>query len=515
MTKTVEEVLDELGTVESFAPTPGAKAKTMNDHAVLGAAVNRVPHHLEPLAVGRAIWAATGGSEGGRQLFERWVKRLPKYEGDPVGVMWWQIGRSPPDSDTPSIWTLAQKERNASDAGEALHGPLGPEPAPADPDGYDPSASGHHHERHGHGAGDEGIKMPPDPMQFTGAFWLSRDLPPPDFLLGHLLSTTSRVMLIGPTGIGKSNVALAIAFAAAAGAAFLHWAGRRPARVVYIDGEMSVRHSKERIEQARKRFGRMPETLWIINREDYPSLPPLNTPEGQRFVEWLVESIGGVDLVIFDNIQALTVGSLKEDESWRGVIDWARTLTAKKIGQVWMHHTGHATDRGYGDKSREWQMDTVGIMSEPAAPVSGVLVQLTLKFTKARERSSASMDDFADTMIMIDASDQWQSDSRKLVKPQKVPPLIEKFYDNLIDLFAGGAGKRDLPFRGAPPAVTLNAWRDYLVHKGLLDREKPNSVRSLFSKAKSELITADWIRIEGDYVWSIRPQNEAHKGGEK
>jgi hypothetical protein len=61
-------------------------------------------------------------------------------------------------------------------------------------------------------------------------------------------------------------------------------------------------------------------------------------------------------------------------------------LTAMKIGQLWMHHTGHATDRGYGDKSREWQFDTVALMKAPDPPTPGRLLEFRLEFTKARER---------------------------------------------------------------------------------------------------------------------------------
>jgi hypothetical protein len=102
-----------------------------------------------------------------------------------------------------------------------------------------------------------------------------------DFLLRHLLSTISRVTLIGPTGIGKSNLALAIVFAAAAASAFLHWAGCRPARVLYIDGEMSARLSKERIEQPKKRFGRMPETCGSLTGRTIPACRPSTRPMGR------------------------------------------------------------------------------------------------------------------------------------------------------------------------------------------------------------------------------------------
>ena len=82
--------------------------------------------------------------------------------------------------------------------------------------------------------------------------WLERDLPSPDFLLGYWLSTTSRVLFNGPTGIGKSNLVLALGGHCAAGRDFLHWRAHRPARVLFIDGEMSRRLLKRRAEDLKR-----------------------------------------------------------------------------------------------------------------------------------------------------------------------------------------------------------------------------------------------------------------------
>jgi hypothetical protein len=45
--------------------------------------------------------------------------------------------------------------------------------------------------------------------------WLTRKIVPPVFLLGHVVSTTSRGEIIGPTGLGKTNLGLAMATAIA------------------------------------------------------------------------------------------------------------------------------------------------------------------------------------------------------------------------------------------------------------------------------------------------------------
>jgi hypothetical protein len=73
------------------------------------------------------------------------------------------------------------------------------------------------------------------------ADWLERDLPPSDPLLGHWFTTTSRVLLPAPTGIGKSMFGMALGMRGSAGLPFLRWEGRRPCKALYVDGEMSNR----------------------------------------------------------------------------------------------------------------------------------------------------------------------------------------------------------------------------------------------------------------------------------
>jgi RecA-family ATPase len=69
----------------------------------------------------------------------------------------------------------------------------------------------------------------PDPdyvrERLSLASWHSRELPPLDPLLGELVTTTSRIMLVGPTGLGKTSISMALGIAIADGADFLHWRG--------------------------------------------------------------------------------------------------------------------------------------------------------------------------------------------------------------------------------------------------------------------------------------------------
>src|SRR5262249_53068164 len=45
--------------------------------------------------------------------------------------------------------------------------------------------------------------------------WLARELPAPDFIMGNWLTTTSRILLTAPTGLGKTMFGIALSFAVA------------------------------------------------------------------------------------------------------------------------------------------------------------------------------------------------------------------------------------------------------------------------------------------------------------
>jgi hypothetical protein len=168
----------------------------------------------------------------------------------------------------------------------------------------------------------------------TLADWLSRKLPTPDYLLGHLLSTTSRVQINAPTGIGKTMLGIAIAMRLPAGSGFLHWDGVRRARTprtLLIDGEMSRRLLQQRlIDEAARLGGPIPEGMHILSREDFENFAPLNKPEGQKLIEQQIERIGGVDLITFDNVMSLIEGDMKDEESWRQMLPWVLSLTRRR-----------------------------------------------------------------------------------------------------------------------------------------------------------------------------------------
>ena len=162
------------------------------------------------------------------------------------------------------------------------------------------------------------------------ASWLKRNIPPRDYLLGSVFCTTSRWLIFGETGIGKTLLAADIAGAMAAGRPFLDWGGRRQARVMYLDGEMPAETFKERMQLIAERYGEdIP--LFGYNRDDLGdgAMPPLNEEDGEK---WLMKETDLIrpDAIIFDSIMCLLSGVMSDEESWTPTKHLVRRITSKQ-----------------------------------------------------------------------------------------------------------------------------------------------------------------------------------------
>jgi hypothetical protein len=332
--------------------------------------------------------------------------------------------------------------------------------------------------------------------------WLTRDISEPDFMLGELLSTTSRIELIGPTGLGKTNFLLAWGMAIADGSDFLHWrGGGKPRRVLYIDGEMSRRLMKKRIADAVRRHGSTSTTFFVLNREDFADdLGPLNNDPGQAFIDRTIDALGGVDCVILDNVQSLLSGDMKDEEPWQQVLPWVRDLTRRNIGQIWVHHTGHDESHGYGSKTREWQLDTVCLMETVDRPEADIA--FAIKFTKARERSPENRSDFDKAVITL-ARDEWASE--RTPAAARKGTAKDRALDVLIDTLARH-GQIPPANEHIPPNTSCVA--DELWTKacemGLIGEGDPDSTARAIRRAKKTLLDRGLIGKWAPWVWVVR-----------
>jgi hypothetical protein len=337
-------------------------------------------------------------------------------------------------------------------------------------------------------------KKPLPPLTYQE--WAGRELGAPDFISGSWLSTTSRASLIAGTGVGKTIFAMQLAYDVSLGKDFLHWRGRRQCRVLYVDGEMSRRLFRDRVIACRERAGEDSPTFYGLNYEDVVDFKPLNSKAGQNYIDGLIERLGGIDLLVFDSIMCLLSGSMREEEPWAQALPWIKSLTKRNIGQIWIHHTGHDGTRGYGDKTREWQLDTVAFLTPEPHELTDV--SFTFEFTKARERTPETRNDFRTVKIAL-INNQRACDAVNISKPKPISPAAQRFLDALNNVLT--ACNRQFEGRRA---ASSEAWQTECVRLGLIDKEaRPDSARSLFSKYRRELVTSYRIGCDGDWSWTV------------
>ena len=94
----------------------------------------------------------------------------------------------------------------------------------------------------------------------TAAKLAATKLTPRQDLLPPWLASDTTALVYGPPGIGKSFLALGVAWAVASGGSFLGWRSPRPRRVLYVDGEMGAAELRARLAL----FGPLPDRLSIL-----------------------------------------------------------------------------------------------------------------------------------------------------------------------------------------------------------------------------------------------------------
>jgi hypothetical protein len=350
------------------------------------------------------------------------------------------------------------------------------------------------------------LPPPPDRNDLTVAAWLKKKLPLRDYLLGGVMCTTSRWFVYGETGIGKTLIGMDLGAAIAAAANFLKWAGQRKARVMYLDGELPAETFKERIELIAERYG-ADISFYGYNRDDLgdDGMPPLNTDLGQAWLRREIEAIKP-DLIIFDSIMCLLIGSMLDEAAWMPMRPFVRWLTANHIAQVWLHHANDV-GKSFGDKTRGWEMDTIVFLSHPIGEDGEPDdTAIRLEFPKKRLCTPANAEQFLPLLIHLD--DDWRFEAaptKRMPGGVQQTDDLSREYLQAYDRLADGVTK-SLGFDGKPVAKVLgDIIRDELRARGYLEIDDKGAItptsRTQHRRAKTKLLKATTLVENEGLIW--------------
>lgn len=211
---------------------------------------------------------------------------------------------------------------------------------------------------------------------------LARRFEAPVPLLAPLLSTGTLALVHGPRGLGKSFLALHLAWAVAAGESFLGWRAPQPRPVLYVDGEMTDAELQARL----RLLPSQPDGLQLLiaHASQYP-LGDLAESDGQarlrRTLMLMMEARPA--LVVLDNLASLTGFSAEHHDRWTRLQHFLLSMRVAGHAVLIVHHSNK---RGLqrGTSRREDALDLTLGLRRPAdhAPREGLRVEI--HFEKAR-----------------------------------------------------------------------------------------------------------------------------------
>jgi len=214
--------------------------------------------------------------------------------------------------------------------------------------------------------------------------FLALDIPPQENILAPIIKTQSLSMIFAKRGVGKTHIALGIAYAIASGGKFLKWEAPKPLRVLYLDGEMPAYAMQERLAQIVKSSEKeaSPDHFVLINPDEQDmGMPDISTKEGQAEIEPFVKD---ADVIIVDNISTLArTGKENEAEGWLPVQGWALEMRSRGKSVLFVHHAGKGGQQR-GTSRREDVLDLVMELKHPEDYSTEQGARFEVHFTKAR-----------------------------------------------------------------------------------------------------------------------------------
>jgi putative DNA primase/helicase len=323
--------------------------------------------------------------------------------------------------------------------------------------------------------------------------FLNLTLPQREYIVEPWLPRQGLTMVYAPRGIGKTLIALGLAYAVSQGLPFLHWKIPKPKGVLYLDGEMPATVMQERLKaiaqstnnqqnspnnqatqdqitQTQKQSTEPPTPApFRLLTPDLQKngIPDLSTKRGQALIEPYLKNI---DLIIVDNISTLCrSGKENEAEGWLPIQDWALNMRSAGRSVLFIHHAGKAGNQR-GTSKREDVLDTVISLTRPEnyKPSEGAVFQV--HFQKARGFYGEAAKSF-EVQLSTEQNNQLKWITRS---------LEESTHDKVVNLKNQGYKQQEIA--GILDINKSNVSRHikHATNMGLIDKEKTYHANILY-----------------------------------
>ena len=213
-------------------------------------------------------------------------------------------------------------------------------------------------------------------------------------------------MLFAPRGVGKTYVALAMAYAIATAGKFLNWSAPTPRSVLYVDGEMPANEMQERMRRlVAAHGGAYPDSLKVLSMDTQEAKASLNL--ASELDQELVEQIDA-EVLILDNRSTLVYSGRENDaESWDAMQPWLLQLRRANRTVLLVDHAGRGGTAARGTSKREDVLDTIIHLKRPSdyEPDQGARFEVHLE--KARGIYGDDAKPFEAQLETMDGADHW------------------------------------------------------------------------------------------------------------
>ncbi|MBT4448579.1 MAG: AAA family ATPase [Gammaproteobacteria bacterium] len=212
---------------------------------------------------------------------------------------------------------------------------------------------------------------------------MAMELPHRENIIEPWFPSQGLVMLYAKTGVGKTHIALEIAYQLSIGGSVFNWNIPKAMNTLYIDGEMPANAMQQRIASIATASQQEPIKKFTVLNQDLIEgiMPDIGTIEGQKELEHLTNE---TDLIIVDNISTLCrTGAENKADDWMLIQQWALRLRSQGKSVLFVHHAGKGGDQR-GTSKRSDVLDTVMELKHPSDYEHSQGARFEIHFQKAR-----------------------------------------------------------------------------------------------------------------------------------